>query len=174
VTRKSKNLAYVGTYTSAVDGDAHGEGIYLLEMNPTNGELSQPTLVANTQNPSWISIHPSRKYLYAINEIANFNGSNGSVSAFAMDETSGSLTALNTMSSAGAGPAHMSIDASGTSYSWRTILAEALPCFQFSPRALWTLQSICTKTAAPWAPNMRRTPQGAALRSAATMFRMHT
>src|ERR1035438_3321436 len=112
-SKDGKTLAYVGTYTSAVDGDAHGEGIYLLEMNPTNGELSQPTLVAKTQNPSWVSIHPSRKYLYAINEIADFNGSNGSVTAFAMDETSGSLTALNTIGSAGAGPAHMSIDASG-------------------------------------------------------------
>jgi 6-phosphogluconolactonase (cycloisomerase 2 family) len=112
-SKDGKTQAYVGTYTSAVDGDAHGEGIYLLEMNPTNGELSQPTLVAKTQNPSWVSIHPSRKYLYAINEIAYFNGSNGSVTAFAMDETSGSLTALNTIGSAGAGPAHMSIDASG-------------------------------------------------------------
>ena len=112
-SKDGKTLAYVGTYTSAVDGDAHGEGIYLLEMNPTNGELSQPTLVARTQNPSWVSVHPSRRYLYAINEIANFSGSNGSVSAFAMDETSGSLTALNSVGSEGAGPAHMSLDASG-------------------------------------------------------------
>ena len=113
VSKTGKTLAYVGTYTSAVDGDAHGEGIYLLEMNPTNGELSQPTLVARARNPSWISIHPSRKYLYAINEIADYDGTDGSVSAFAIDGTSGSLTALNTMSSAAAGPAHMSIDASG-------------------------------------------------------------
>lgn len=113
VRKNGKILAYVGTYTSAVDGAAHGEGIYLLEMNPANGELSQPTLVAETQNPSWVSIHPSHKYLYAINEIANFNGSNGSVSAFAMNETSGNLTAINSVSSEGAGPAHMSLDASG-------------------------------------------------------------
>ncbi len=85
----------------------------LLEMNPTNGELSQPTLAAKTRNPSWICIHPSRKYLYAINEITDYEGKNGSVSAFELDETSGSLTALNTVSSGGAGPAHMSIDASG-------------------------------------------------------------
>jgi 6-phosphogluconolactonase (cycloisomerase 2 family) len=108
-----KTLVYVGTYTSAVDGEAHGKGIYLLEMNSANGELSQPILVAKTRNPSWISIHPSRKYLYAINEITDYEGKSGSVSAFAMDETSGALTPLNTVSSAGAGPAHMSTDASG-------------------------------------------------------------
>jgi 6-phosphogluconolactonase len=113
VSKAGNLLAYVGTYTSAVDGGANGEGIFLLEMNPTNGELSQPTLAAKTRNPSWISIHPSRKYLYAINEITDYEGKNGSVSAFELDETSGSLTALNTVSSGGAGPAHMSIDASG-------------------------------------------------------------
>jgi 6-phosphogluconolactonase (cycloisomerase 2 family) len=113
ISNAGKTLAYVGTYTSAVDGEAHGEGIYLLEMNPANGELSPPILAANIRNPSWISIHPSRKYLYTINEVIDYEGKNGSVSAFEMNETSGALTPLNTVSSAGAGPAHMSIDASG-------------------------------------------------------------
>jgi 6-phosphogluconolactonase len=112
-SNSGKTLGYIGTYTSAVDGDAHGEGIYRFEMNPVNGELSQPILAAKTRNPSWISIHPSRKYLYAINEINDYDGKTGSVSAFAIDATSGGLTALNTVSSAGPGPAHMSVDASG-------------------------------------------------------------
>ncbi len=108
-----KALAYVGTYTSAVDGGANGEGIYLLEWDAANGELSNRKLAVKTPNPSWICIHPSRKYLYAINEVADFNGANGSVSAFAIDDADGSLAALNTVSSEGAGPAYMSIDASG-------------------------------------------------------------
>jgi len=105
--------AYVGSYTSAVDGGANGEGIYLLRMDPRTGELSSSTLAAKTRNPSWISIHPSRKYLYAINEITDFDGSSGSVSAFSINADSGGLTLLNSVSSEGAGPAHMSLDASG-------------------------------------------------------------
>ena len=105
--------AYVGTYTTATDGSANGEGIYLFDVDTQSGELSNRRLVAKTPNPSWISIHPSRRYLYAINEVTNFAGSNGSVSAFAIDASSGELTLLNTVSSAGAGPAHMSLDATG-------------------------------------------------------------
>jgi 6-phosphogluconolactonase len=106
-------LAYVGSYTSAVDGSGNGEGIFLLEANPRTGELSQLRLAAKTPNPSWIGIHPSKRYLYAINEVTNFNGSSGSVSAFSVDREGGQLTLLNSVSSEGPGPAHMSIDASG-------------------------------------------------------------
>jgi 6-phosphogluconolactonase (cycloisomerase 2 family) len=108
-----KVLAYVGTYTTAVDGGGHGEGIYVFEMDTRTGELSNRKLAAKTPNPSWIAIHPSRKYLYAINEVADFAGGNGSVSAFAIDPATGDLTLLGTVSSAGAGPAHMSLDATG-------------------------------------------------------------
>ena len=108
-----KLRAYAGTYTSAVDGGANGEGIYLFEFDTRTGALAGGRLVARTPNPSWIVIHPSKKYLYAINEVTNYEGGSGSVSAFAMDEASGDLTLINTMSSEGAGPAHMSLDRTG-------------------------------------------------------------
>lgn len=113
ITKNGKLLAYAGTYTSAVDGGANGEGIYLFEVDPQTGELSTARLVAKTPNPSWICIHPSKKYLYAINEINNYQGASGSVTAFAIDAATGNLSALNTVSSEGAGPAHMSLDAQG-------------------------------------------------------------
>jgi len=106
-----KLRAYVGTYTVPTDGSGNGEGIYLFDVD--EGRLSNRRLAARTPNPSWISIHPSKKYLYAINEVANFEGGNGSVSAFAIDAVTGELSLLNTVSSAGAGPAHMSLDATG-------------------------------------------------------------
>jgi len=108
-----KVFAYVGTYTGAVGGGSNGEGIYLAEMDRVTGELSRVKLAAKTSNPSWIAIHPSKKYLYAVNEVANFNGNSGSVSAFSIDLSTGDLTALNTVISEGADPAHLSIDAQG-------------------------------------------------------------
>lgn len=108
-----KVLAYVGTYNSAADGSAHGEGIYLVEMDPHTGELSQPRVVSKTPNPAWISIHPSKKFLYAANEMTGADASRSAVTAFAIDAASGNLTELNSVSSEGAGPAHMSIDAKG-------------------------------------------------------------
>ena len=108
-----KKFAYVGTNTGAVGSGNNGEGIYRFEMNTQTGELSRRTLAAKTQSPSWIVIHSSKKYLYAANEVANYKDGHGSVSAFAIDEASGELSPLNTVSSEGAGPAHISIDGSG-------------------------------------------------------------
>jgi 6-phosphogluconolactonase (cycloisomerase 2 family) len=97
-----------------VDGGNNGEGIYRFEMDPRTGELSHRLLAAQTPSPSWIAIHPSKRYLYAINEVTNFKGGNdGSASAFAIDAANGKLAPLNTISSEGAAPAHMSLDATG-------------------------------------------------------------
>jgi 6-phosphogluconolactonase len=104
-------LAYVGSYTNAVDGGANGQGIYRFETDTRTGELTRQKLVAQTPNPSWIVIHPSRKYLYAVNEIVSQES--GSVSAYAIEPATGDLIPLNVVSSEGRGPAHMSLDASG-------------------------------------------------------------
>ncbi len=107
------NLAYAATYTSASDSGAHGEGIYLFEVNPSTGELAQRRLAARTPNPSWISIHPSKKFLYAINEMTGADANQSAVTAFAIDPANGNLKQLNSVSSEGAGPAYMSLDARG-------------------------------------------------------------
>ena len=105
--------AYVGSYTTPVDGSGNGEGIYLFEADSSTGELRDRRLVAKTPSPSWIALHPSRKFLYSVNEIDTYEGKSGSVTAFAIDAASGDLRALNTVSSQGATPAHMSLDATG-------------------------------------------------------------
>lgn len=110
---KDKYLAYVGTYSIPVDGSGNGEGIYLFEMDAPTGELRDRRLAAKIENPSWIEIHPSRKYLYTINEVTNFRGKNGAVTAYAIDEATGSLSFINQSSTEGPGPAHLSIDAAG-------------------------------------------------------------
>lgn len=109
--------AYIGTYT-AEPGQRqphnHGEGIYLVDVDTATGMLSNVRLVAKTPSPSWISLSPDGKYLYAGNEIGNFNGGkSGSVSAFAVDKSSGKLTFLNAVSSEGAGPAYVAVHPSG-------------------------------------------------------------
>ena len=110
-TEAGRRFAYVGTYTSAIDGGANGQGIYRFEMDTRTGTLTRQTVVAKVPNPSWIVVHPSRKYLYAVNEIVDKES--GSVSAFAIEPATGDLTPLNVVSSEGRGPAHMSLDASG-------------------------------------------------------------
>jgi 6-phosphogluconolactonase len=107
----SSVFAYVGSYTNAVDGGANGEGIYRFEMEARTGAFTARKLVAQAPNPSWIVIHPSKTYLYTVNEIVNQES--GAMSAYAIEPTTGDLTPLNMVSSEGRGPAHMSLDASG-------------------------------------------------------------
>src|SRR5205085_2155749 len=110
-------LAYVGSYSSPQGPEGavgHGEGIYVFEMNLATGALSQRGVFPNDSNPSWLAFSPEQKYLYSANEISNYQGGNaGSVSAYSVDRPSGRLRLLNTISSEGAGPAHLSVHPSG-------------------------------------------------------------
>jgi 6-phosphogluconolactonase len=110
---RGKVFAYVGTDTGAIDGKANGKGIYLFEMDSSSGQLSLVKLAAEARNPSWLCLDPSQRYLYTVNEIADYEGKSGSISAYAVDPSSGDLQLLNTISSQGAGPAYLSVDASG-------------------------------------------------------------
>jgi len=66
------------------------------------------------RQPSFLALHPNGKYLYAVNELAKFNGEeSGAVSAFSIDRKSGKLKLLNQVSSRGAGPCHISLDKTG-------------------------------------------------------------
>jgi 6-phosphogluconolactonase len=95
---------YVGTYTK---GDSRG--IYRVRLDGTTGKLTAKALSATTENPSFLALHPSGKYLYAANEI----GPAGKVSAFSISADSGALTFLNDASAQGSGTCHLTVDKSG-------------------------------------------------------------
>jgi 6-phosphogluconolactonase len=106
----SKYIAYVGTYTSKTTS----KGIYAYRFDPEKGQLTSIGIAAETTDPSFLAVHPNGKYLYAVNEIANFNGgTSGAVSAFAIDAKAGALKFLNQVPTRGAGPCHVSLDKEG-------------------------------------------------------------
>lgn len=105
-----KMMVYVGTYTQG----GKSKGIYLLEMDPETGKLTPKGAVAEVANPSFLAIHPNRRYLYAVGEISDFAGKkSGAVNAFSIDSGTGVLTLLNQQPSVGAGPCHLIVDRSG-------------------------------------------------------------
>ena len=106
----TKLRVYFGTYTNK-----ESKGIYISELDLKTGTLSEPTLAADTTNPSFLAIDPTQKYLYAVGEISEFEGKKtGAVSAFAIDPKTGMLTLLNKQSSIGTGPCHVVVDATGS------------------------------------------------------------
>jgi 6-phosphogluconolactonase len=102
---------YVGTYTSPTNGS---KGIYLLDMDTQSGELTPKGLVAEVKSPSFLAVHPNRRFLYAVGEIFEFQGKKaGAVSAFAIDPPTGKLTLLNQQPSGGQGPCHVIVEPTG-------------------------------------------------------------
>lgn len=101
---------FVGTYTGA-----ESRGIYTLELDASTGAVvAGPALAAPSKNPSFLALHPNGRVLYAVNEVADFQGARtGAVSAFAVDPTTGGLTPLNQQPSGGADPCHLAVDAEG-------------------------------------------------------------
>tara|TARA_R110002050_G_scaffold94765_2_gene197249 strand:- start:109916 stop:110983 length:1068 start_codon:yes stop_codon:yes gene_type:complete len=93
---------YIGTYTN---GDS--EGIYKMLFNTDTGELSNMQLAIKTKNPSFITFSPNKKHLYAVGE-----GETSAITAFKVNEN-GSLEFINSESSNGNGPCHVSINKLG-------------------------------------------------------------
>jgi len=97
--RTDPDLLYVGTYT---------ENIYLLRMDRRSGELLRVGSASVGANPSFLTIHPNRRVLYAVNELDT-----GAVSACTIERASGALTRLNEQPSRGGAPCYVSVDSSG-------------------------------------------------------------
>jgi len=102
--QNSEKYLFVGTYTRG-----KSEGIYVYKFNCNSGKFKAVSVAKNIENPSFLSISPNEKYLYAVGEIDG----EGAVSAFSFDKESGELHKLNTQTAGGANPCHISLDKTG-------------------------------------------------------------
>mgnify|MGYP001826539890 CR=1 FL=1 len=116
-------IAYVGTYTSPLKNmrstqvdlpPGNGRGIHLFKVNRATGAMTPYDIHEMGTSPSALVFNHNRTRLYSANETER-TGINeaGSVSAFAVSPTDGKLKLLNSVSSGGKGPAHLSIHPSG-------------------------------------------------------------
>jgi 6-phosphogluconolactonase len=104
------DLLYVGTYTKGT----RSEGIYLVRMDRRAGELRQVGSVDAGPNPSFLAIHGNGRFLYAVNELEQYDGRpTGAVRAFAIARDTGALTRMNEQPSGGGAPCFVSLDKSG-------------------------------------------------------------
>jgi 6-phosphogluconolactonase len=105
----SDYFVYIGTYTGP-----KSQGIYVLKFSAATGKLASPELAAETPNPTFLAVHPNHRYLYAVNEIEEYEGKkSGSVTAYSIDRKTGKLTMLNAEPSGDPGPCHVTIDHTG-------------------------------------------------------------
>ena len=119
-------FVYFGTYTgfrfvrhskTQGVGDSHSKGIYMSRFNAATGALSQPELAAEITNPSFITVSPDHRFLYAVTEDPLSLGPPldhaSYVSAFAIDGATGKLRALNTLPTGGTSTCFISTDKTG-------------------------------------------------------------
>ena len=103
-------IVYVGTNT----GESKAQGIGVFAMDEASGALSHLQTV-EAENPTFLCVHPSGKYLYAATRgRAGGEHVRSFIEAFAIDATSKRLTPLNRQGSGGQSPAHVSVHPRGT------------------------------------------------------------
>ncbi len=95
----SSHLIYLGTYTRSTS-----KGIYAVRLDGRTGELSQPVLVAETANPSFLALSPDRSHLYAVSESSTM------AVPFATDLATGALKPLQAQDAGGKAPCHLVVD----------------------------------------------------------------
>jgi len=117
---------YAGTYTGFKfvrhnlpngSGESHSKGIYVVRFNAATGEFGDPQLAAEIANPSFLTISPNHKFLYAVSEDPLSVGPPldhaSYVSAYAIDPTTGKLRLLNTKPTGGTSTCFISMDVTG-------------------------------------------------------------
>jgi 6-phosphogluconolactonase len=107
----TKYFVYVGTYTQE---GSDSKGIYAYRFDSATARLVPVGLAAETINPTFLAVHPNHRFLYAVNEVSNYQGEkSGAVSAFAIDRATGKLTPLNQIATRGGDPCYISFDKTG-------------------------------------------------------------
>ncbi|MDQ2835224.1 MAG: lactonase family protein [Acidobacteriota bacterium] len=105
------HLLLVGTQTSA-----SSKGIYAYRFNPATGELHQVALAAETKNPTFLTLAPDRKTVFAADEVDHFDGkTSGAISSYTLDRANTRLTPINQVATGGGGTCHVATDHTGRS-----------------------------------------------------------
>lgn len=102
----TKFTGFVGTYTK---GDS--KGVYSFTLDTDLGKISETKLVAELENPTYITTSKDHQTLYAVLKQGEFGG----VAAYEMNTLTGELKLKNKQVSEGASPCHISVNSHDTS-----------------------------------------------------------
>lgn len=92
----------IGTYTAP----GASEGIYVYDFNTNTAAFKANSVEKDVVNPSFLSVDPTGKFIYAVNE----DGAKSTVSAFSFDAAAGKLNFLNKQTAEGEDPCYLIAD----------------------------------------------------------------
>lgn len=100
---QTPRFAYVGSRTTK-ERNARGVGITVYRYAPESGACALIQTLDDLVNPSFLTFDNSQTHLYCV------HGDQSEVSSFSIDTSTGVLTKLNTVSTQGKNPVHLSVD----------------------------------------------------------------
>ena len=116
-------FAYVGTFSSPLKDTlptqvdlppGNGRGIHIFRVDRRTGAMTPSGIVEMGTSPNCLALNAAGTRLYSANETDRVGeDGEGTVSAFAVDRTDGSLQLLNTVRTGGAGPTYVSVHPRG-------------------------------------------------------------
>ena len=104
-------VGYAGESAVVTNGFSHRIGVFAIE-----GKRWRPIGAVPSDHPSFLTLHPTERFLYVINEVDRYeNLPSGAVEAYAVDAKNGSLTLLNRqpLSLSATAPRHMTVSPDG-------------------------------------------------------------
>lgn len=123
IDRTGALMAYVGTFSSPLRDvlptqvdlpPGNGRGIHIFQVDRGTGHWTPDGIFELGASPSCLALNAAGTCLYSANETdRQGEGNHGTVSAFAIERTSGALELLNTVGAGGAGPTYVSAHPSG-------------------------------------------------------------
>jgi 6-phosphogluconolactonase len=96
----SKLKGYIGTYTNG-----ESKGIYSFTLDKESGALENVKLAGELENPTYLAIDKSNKYIYSVTKV----GTEGGVASYSINKD-GALELINYKVSQGSPPCHVSLD----------------------------------------------------------------
>jgi 6-phosphogluconolactonase len=114
--REPGGLIFAASYIkdNTKDQPTAGQGIYAFRWDADAGTMEPLGLAAATRSPTFLTLAPNRRHLYAVNMLDEFHGQkSGAITSFAVDGASGRLKTINTVSSGGGMPCKITLDRTG-------------------------------------------------------------
>ncbi|MGC5742905.1 lactonase family protein [Chryseobacterium sp. NFX27] len=91
--------------------DKTTEGLYVYKLDPNKGKLSKVTSLKGILNPSFLTLSPNGRYIFACTESKIPNA--GSVSSFKFNPENETLTFINSQKSGGENPVYVTVHKNG-------------------------------------------------------------
>ena len=118
----------IGTYTS----ENGSKGIYVNKLNILTGASDSISMV-EMENPSYLTLSPDMKFVYAVCEGGE---KNSFVNSFSFDREKGLLTPINFQPTIGADPCYITIDSKGENIHTANYSGGSITTFQVNSEGI--------------------------------------